>query len=694
MRTLRKKNLSATQWLLILLSVTPAQSFFSSLFMESLFRVHPMGNNNPLNFETMKTNHSISTRGLLMSLLLFIVMMPAMAWGKTISGTITDENAQPMPGVSVVVKGTTRGTISNINGYYSIAINPGDQTLSFSFIGYTTIDKPITDSDVMNVTMIPHEASLEECVVTGYATQRKACITGASISVPYKGKKEQYAQPSVEYDIAYDMDVQAPAEFNTENYAAIHENGFKSVASAPLSTFSVDVDRASYTNVRRYLNNGQMPPMDAVRIEEMINYFDYNYPQPTNTDPFAVHTEMTTCPWNAENLIMKIGIKGREFDKKQLPASNLVFLIDVSGSMEDANKLPLLKSALGLLVNELRPTDRIAMVVYAGAAGLVLPSTPGNQKKTIMDALDRLQAGGSTAGGEGLKLAYEVARNNFVKGGNNRIILATDGDFNIGQSSNAEMERLVEKEREGGTAITVLGFGMGNYKDDRMEIIANKGNGNYSYIDNLQEAEKTLVKEFGGTLFTIAKDVKLQLEFNPAKVAAYRLIGYENRVLNNEDFNDDKKDAGEIGAGHTVTALYEIVPMGAPTAGKYQTQTDPLKYQAQPPYNNLGGEWLTVKLRYKQPDGDTSKLLSHVVSGTPLAFDEASDDLRFAAGVACFGMMLRNSEHKGSLTWDNATTLATNAKGTDTDGYRAEMVRLMKTARQLDNKNMSMGGND
>jgi Ca-activated chloride channel family protein len=433
-----------------------------------------------------------------------------------------------------------------------------------------------------------------------------------------------------------------------------------------------------------------MPPVDAVRIEEMINYFSYDYQSPSSDQPFAVHHEMAVCPWNQEHYLMKVGLKGKEIAKDNLPASNLVFLIDVSGSMSPANKLPLLKSAFSLLVDELRPQDRVSMVVYAGASGCVLDPTPGNQKRTILEALNRLEAGGSTAGGAGLKLAYEKAAASFIEGGNNRIILASDGDFNVGVSSNAEMERLVTANRDKGIFMTVLGFGMGNYKDDRLEIIANKGNGNYAYIDNLQEARKTLIEEFGGTLFTIAKDVKFQIEFNPSRVLAYRLIGYENRLLNAEDFNDDKKDAGEIGAGHTVTALYEIIPVGAADAATWVKQIDPLKYQSMEKADETNGatksivdEWLTLKLRYKQPDGNKSTLLEIPVKGKVKSFDNASDDFRFAASVAGFGMLLRQSEFKGDLSYPQVREMAMAARGDDADGFKGEMVRLVKTAETL-----------
>ncbi len=452
----------------------------------------------------------------------------------------------------------------------------------------------------------------------------------------------------------------------------------------PLSTFSIDVDNASYSNIRRFINNGELPPADAVRIEEMINYFKYDYPEPHGEHPFSVYTEMARCPWNNSHQILQIGLRAKSIDKSDLPASNLVFLIDVSGSMSDQNKLPLLKSAFGLLVNELRAQDHVAIVVYAGAAGLVLESTPGNRKESILSAIDNLEAGGSTAGGAGLKLAYAEAEKNFIKGGNNRIILATDGDFNVGESSNGGMERLVEEKREKGIFITVLGFGMGNVKDDKMEIIADKGNGNYSYIDNLLEARRVLVREFGGTLFTIASDVKFQLEFNPAKVKSYRLIGYENRLLNDEDFNDDKKDAGEMGSGHNVTALYELIPADS---DEKIPSIDPLKYQPEVKTSNINGkvssEYLTIKIRYKKPDSKTSILMDKPVKGYVNDIEDSSDNMRFAAAIAEFGMLLRSSEFKGSSTLKGALLLAKSARGEDEDGYRSELIRLISTVKDM-----------
>ncbi len=463
---------------------------------------------------------------------------------------------------------------------------------------------------------------------------------------------------------------------NTESYAHIVENPFLAVAANPLSTFSIDVDRASYSNVRRFIANGQRPPADAVRIEELVNYFHYDYPDPRDEHPFSITTDVASAPWNPLHRLVRVGLQGRKVDLADIPASNLVFLIDVSGSMQAPDKLPLLKSAFRLLVNELRAVDRVALVVYAGAAGLVLLSTPGDQKPTILEAIDGLEAGGSTAGGAGIKLAYDVAHENHIAGGNNRVILATDGDFNVGPSSDAEMVRLIEDKRRQGTFLTVLGFGTGNLQDSKMEQLADHGNGNFAYIDSMLEARKVLVTELGGTLLTIAKDVKVQVEFNPGRVQGYRLIGYENRLLRNEDFADDTKDAGELGAGHSVTALYEVVPTGV-ESGVTLRGLDTLRYQVPATTRMTGSnELLYVKLRYKAPDRDQSVLLEHPV---PDRIEQSSIDLRFASAVAGFGMLLRESEHSG--TWSMADVLATarGALGPDPHGYRAEFVRLVET---------------
>ncbi|MCF2151215.1 von Willebrand factor type A domain-containing protein [Desmonostoc muscorum LEGE 12446] len=485
---------------------------------------------------------------------------------------------------------------------------------------------------------------------------------------------------------------QTDSRFNTENYNRIDDNPFHRVSNDPLSTFSIDVDTASYSNVRRFITQGELPPKDAVRIEELINYFTYNYPQPKgdayggqSQRPFSVTTEVAAAPWNPQHKLVHVGLQGKRLESETLPPSNLVFLIDVSGSMNDPNKLPLVQQSLKLLVNKLRSEDRVSLVVYAGNAGLVLPATPGSQKSTILAAIDRLEAGGSTAGGQGIELAYKIAKQNFLKSGNNRVILATDGDFNIGISSDADLTRLIEQKRDQGIFLTVLGFGTGNYKDSKMEQLADKGNGNYAYIDTLLEAKKVLVNDLRGTLFTIAKDVKIQVEFNPAKVQAYRLIGYENRLLQNQDFNDDKKDAGDIGAGHSVTALYEIIPTGTKSDVKLPS-VDPLRYQhsSVTPPDAAGNELMLLKLRYKLPQNNTSQLITQTIQDEDLRTDQIlSTNLRFAAAVATFGMVLRDSEYKGNANYDLAIKLATQAKGEDREGYRDEFIRLVEQCRGL-----------
>ena len=470
---------------------------------------------------------------------------------------------------------------------------------------------------------------------------------------------------------------------NTENYAKIDDAPFRPALTEPLSTFSIDVDTAAYANARRFIERqNRLPVADAVRIEEFINYFDYAYPTPTGKHPFAVHTEISKAPWNPAHQLVHIGLQGEKVAVEDLPPSNLVFLIDVSGSMHQPQKLPLLKKSFQLMTANLRAQDRVAIVVYAGAAGLVLPSTPGSEKARIMGALESLRAGGSTAGGAGIQLAYETAREHFIKGGNNRVILATDGDFNVGASSTADLERMVSHEKESGVFLTILGFGRGNYKDHRMETLSNKGNGNAAYIDSLLEAKKVLVNEMGGTLLTIAKDVKIQVEFNPTKVKGYRLIGYENRALKNQDFNDDKKDAGELGAGHTVTVLYEIIPADSaePLPG-----IDALKYQQRTVKKaaSTDTELMTVKLRYKQPTGAKSRLIVHPVADRSLTLKNTSNAYRFAAAVASFGMLLRDSKLKGASSYTQVLELARDAMGKDENGYRAGFVQLVRKAEVI-----------
>jgi Ca-activated chloride channel family protein len=521
--------------------------------------------------------------------------------------------------------------------------------------------------------------------------QASASIGGLG-KMAANGAHESYAAPGRmekkrkgDHGDSDDMSA-ADATFNTEEYARIYENPFLGAVANPLSTFSIDVDAASYANVRRFLQGNQMPPPDAVRIEEMINYFDYAYPAPEGDAPFSITTEVASAPWNAKHRLVHVGLQGVRIENEKLPASNLVFLLDVSGSMSAENKLGLLKRAFRLLTEQLRPQDRVAVVVYAGAAGVVLPSTSGSDKASILGALERLEAGGSTAGGEGIVLAYGTAKKNFIPGGNNRIILATDGDFNVGVSSDGDLVRLIEEKRKSGVFLSILGFGMGNYKDGKMEQLADKGNGNYAYIDNIREARKVLVEEMGGTLVTLAKDVKLQVEFNPAQVAAYRLIGYENRMLRAEDFNDDTKDAGELGAGHSVTALYEVVPVGVAID---LPGVDSLKYRKPEPRADkaadgaASGELLTVKFRYKDPNGTRSKLLSRVLIDKGAAWERSTEDFRFSAAAAGFGMLLRGSQHKGDLDYAQVLSMAREAKGADREGHRAEFIRLVEGAKLL-----------
>jgi len=471
-------------------------------------------------------------------------------------------------------------------------------------------------------------------------------------------------------------------EGNREAYQRIYENSFLSPRTAPLSTFSIDVDTASYSNVRRMIEDGYLPNPDAVRIEELINYFPYDYPTPEGEHPFSVNVEVGSAPWRPQHRLVRVGLKGVETLPEERRASNLVFLMDVSGSMNNEDKLPLLKQALHLLVQELDERDTVSIVVYAGASGLALPATRCDNSVAVHMALERLKAGGSTNGGAGIELAYRVAQDNFIEGGINRVILATDGDFNVGLSDDGSLVRLIEEKAETGVFLSVLGFGTGNLQDTKMELLADKGNGNYAYIDSVFEARKVLVDQMGATLETIAKDVKIQVEFNPAEVQAYRLIGYENRLLAAEDFNDDTKDAGEIGAGHCVTALYEVVPHGVELE---IPGVDPLRYQTegQVAGSALGGELLNLKLRYKRPEGATSTLLETPVVDTQADFQELSGETRFAAAVAGFGMILRDSKYKGDLTIEQVSRWARESAGEDVGGYRAQFIGLVGKVQQL-----------
>ncbi|MBI5805837.1 von Willebrand factor type A domain-containing protein [candidate division TA06 bacterium] len=597
----------------------------------------------------------------------------------SLAGTVTDaRTGRAVSGAAVNILNTQFSALTDNQGKYLINNVPaGKYSIQASAAGYDAqVRKNITVKAGSTVTvdfkLNPPIPAKDEKNRLFPDVAAKCCEQSAPACMPIGSGMVYRGQPQ---------------DFNTEEYSKIEENAFKQVKADPLSTFSIDVDPASYANMRRFISSGQLPPKDAIRIEELINYFDYTYAQPGDGRPFAVHTEVAECPWNQGHRLVRIGLKGKEIPLDKLPPANLVFLLDVSGSMQSPDKLPLLKSAFKLLVNQLRPQDRVAIAVYASAEGLVLPSTPGSDKKTILEMLDKLEAGGCTAGAAGIQLAYRTARENFIKHGNNRVILATDGDFNVGVSSTSELIRMIEQKREEGIYLSVLGFGTGNLKDSRMEQLADKGNGNYAYIDNITEARKVLVSQMGGTLFTIAKDVKIQVEFNPAKVKAYKLIGYENRLLNKEDFNNDRKDAGELGSGHTVTALYEIIPAGSQ---EEVPGVDPLKYQETKvsPNASKSSEMMTVKLRYKLPAESESKLISKVIMDRNGEMAEASEDFRFAAAVAEFGLLIRDSEFKGKASYGQALALARGAKGQDKEGYRAEFIKLAETA-QLLTKNQS-----
>lgn len=671
---------------------------------------------------------------------------------KTIYGVVTSAtDGLPLPGVSIIVKGTSNGVQTNFDGYYQIKAKTGEK-LVYSFVGMKRREITVGSKEEINIALNEDLAELETVVVSGYAgasgnshynkhswakptlasklsgkaaglsqnsnQSKTITIRGSnSLSVSneplyilnrkpisegefravkadkikhieilnklqgkaiygYKGSKgvvvlrTKGPRNNVNFNIVND--------FLNESYVQIEENPFKRSNLAPLSTFSIDVDKAAYSNIRRMINNGQRVPKNAVKIEEMVNYFSYGYSQPQDKHPFAIYTEVVQTPWNNDTQLVRIGLQGKTYDNDKLPASNLTFLIDVSGSMDATNKLHLLKKSFKLLVNQLREKDMVSIVVYAGAAGVVLTPTSGDQKEVILDALDRLQAGGSTAGGQGIKLAYQLAEQNFMKDGNNRVIMATDGDFNVGASSDSDMQMLIEKKRESGVFLSVLGFGYGNYKDSKLETLADKGNGNHSYIDNMQEAQKVFGKEFGGTLYTIAKDVKIQVEFNPKQVQAYRLIGYENRLLADEDFIDDTKDAGELGSGHTVTALYEVISVGIQS--NYLKNSSNLKYNKNEGASGYSDELFTVKFRYKKPDGDKSIEMVHVQD---TKISTASDDMNFASAVALMGMNLSQSQYDNGASIKEIIRLAKLGRGTDDDGYRAEFIRLVESYRSL-----------
>ena len=628
--------------------------------------------------------HPVRFTAVLIGLLVAPKPLAVLETGR-ISGHVRDSGAgHPLANANVVVEGTSLGAITNDSGYYVIRNVPvGTYKLTARYIGYgpvtvsgvrVTANAIVTQDFKLQVSTV----ALSEVVVNGV----HAFARGQYAPAAARLELGELRVGGARFDSLEAWRYQRQAG-NREQYDEIVENAFIAVAADPLSTFSIDVDRASYSNVRRFImQDGQLPPRDAVRIEELVNYFPYDYTDPLDDAPLAIHTDVGPAPWKPQHQLVRIGLQARRVKIDNLPASNFVFLLDVSGSMRPSNKLPLVKSAMRLLVNELRPKDRVAMVVYAGSAGLVLPSTAGDQKDKILDAIDRLEAGGSTAGGAGIRLAYDQAVANFIRGGNNRVILATDGDFNVGASSDAEMVQLIEEKRRTGVFLTVLGVGEGNLQAAKMEKLADKGNGNYSYLDTITEAQKVLVHELGGTLYTVAKDVKIQVEWNPARVRGYRLIGYENRLLRNEDFNDDKKDAGEVGSGHSVTALYEVVPVGVNTDVTIR-MPDSLRYQRRSVQQSqeAGPELLFVKVRYKQPDGDQSRLLTQPVLAS--RGETLSRDFTFQAAVAEFGLLLRNSDFKGNSALDHVIAAAREARGTDEGGYRAEFVRLAEAVRGI-----------
>ena len=601
----------------------------------------------------------------------------------TVSGRITDAGTgEPLTGARVFISGQTTSVLSGDAGEYTFIL-PGDGwdgrevEVRAELAGYQSVARTVRLTGAttrVDLVITPGNDRMTEEVAlrAQYAYPAPPSPSGRPAAVGIDAARRVSGAPRG------GVSPRPWPDFNTESYAHIEESGFLGVEDNPLSTFAIDVDRASYSNMRRFIARGMRPPIDAIRIEELVNYFTYDYPAPGGAHPFSITTEVGAAPWQPAHRLLRIGIQGRDVAGEDLPASNLVFLIDVSGSMQSPAKLPLLKSSLRLLVAQMRPADRVAIVVYAGQAGLALPPTSGKKRSELLFAIERLEAGGSTAGGAGLRLAYEVARENFSEEGNNRVILASDGDFNVGPSSDAEMIRLIENERESGVFLSVLGFGTGNLRDSKMEQLANHGNGSYAYIDSEREAAKVLVSEFAGTLFTIARDVKVQVEFNPREVRAYRLIGYENRALRAEDFADDRRDAGELGAGHSVTALYEIVPAGV--EGPDVPDAPPLRYRDRADVNRraASGELGFVQLRYKRPDDSRSVLVQQAFLDRG---GDGSGDLRFAASVAAFGMLLRTSEHIGDYSPGDVLELARGSLGDDEEGYRREFLGLVRETR-------------
>ncbi len=619
-------------------------------------------------------------------------------WADTagvIEGVVKDKaTGDPISGVTVIVTSPalkqTQTAITDEGGRYKLTGLPaGTYKVTFYYLDLTlergqvvvTVGKTTLVSESLDSQHAAGEViAIRDVVPTIDPTSTSQGITiekNYIRNIPVAG--QTYAAPVATGAVAGSQ----RDSLGVEQYDRIDENPYLTVAAQPLSTFSSDVDTASYANVRRFLHDGQLPPKDAVRLEELLNYFHYDYPAPASGDPLSITTEVGPSPWNSNFKLVRIGLHAPEIDDAKVPPRNLVFLIDTSGSMDEPNKLPLLVESMGLLVDQLRPQDRVSIVAYAGSVGTVLPPTQGTKKDAIRAALGALDAGGSTNGGAGIVAAYKLARDTFVKGGINRVILCTDGDWNVGVTDQGSLTRLIEGERDHGVFLTVLGFGMGNLKDSTMEKLADRGNGNYAYIDSLAEARKVLVTQAGATLFTVAKDVKIQVEFNPVHVAGYRLIGYEKRLLRDEDFNDDKKDAGDLGAGHTVTALYEIVPNGQAVPA---AKVDKLKYQTPRGATDASAEMMTVKVRYKAPQGDVSKLMQRTVDDATVAMNRTTADFRWAAAVAGYGMMLRESPQRGTLTWQQVRALAAGAVGKDAEGYRAEFLKLVDKASSLPRK--------
>ena len=595
--------------------------------------------------------------------------------GYEVSGKVVDASTgAALVGVEVSNAATKEHRLTDDKGMYRIKVSDGKSTLVFSYIGYLEQRVAVNHRSKVDVVLVQQNNTLDEVVVT--VNERKAKRQTSPVM-------NVNAALSGQVSSLYIRGTAYMPNQNQESYQKMKENKFINPLKEPLSTFAADVDAASYSNVRRFINSGSLPDKDAVRVEEMINYFQYQVAGPKNDEAVNIVTELTRAPWNTSHQLMRVTLKAKDMPTAKLKASNLVFLIDVSGSMMGPGRLPLVKASLKMLVDQLRAVDHVAIVTYAGSAGVKLESTPGDEKMKIKSAIDELEAGGSTAGAAGIKKAYEIAKQQFIKGGNNRIILASDGDFNVGESSDESMEELIAKESKSGVFLTVLGYGMGNLKDSKMEILADKGHGNYAYIDNISEARKAMVTEFGGTLFTVAKDVKIQVEFNPTYVQAYRLVGYENRLLEAEDFNNDQKMGGDMGVGHVVTALYEIVPIGV-ESGMVGT-VDPLKYQQHTSQTTgrRNAELATVKFRYKEPEGEKSRLQQKVVSTNVAELNNVSEDLRFATAVAELGLLLRDSDFKQKANFDQLITRAKASKGKDEEGYRAEFIRMAENARDL-----------